>query len=139
MDVCDGTFSNTTTFKSLPQAFHKTQACMCLNCSLKLSSAARGEDILPTHPSYLQGRNPQQWDLVLWCFTARDWKLLLMHHWLPLFHPRVLPRSQSPSTMFWGPPYPAVTGLFPFALQPALDGLTCSSGSRKASCKQALI
>lgn len=74
MDVCDSTFSNTTTFKSLPQAFHKTQACTCLTCSLKLSSAAQGEGILPTRPSDLQGRKPQQthhaaqqWDPVLWC------------------------------------------------------------------------
>lgn len=77
MDVCDSTFSNTTTSKSLPQTFHKTQACMCLNCSLEPSSAAWGEDILPTRPSDLRGWKPQQThhtaqqqDLVLWCSTG---------------------------------------------------------------------
>lgn len=30
VDVCDSTFSNTTTFKSLPQALHKAQGCTWL-------------------------------------------------------------------------------------------------------------
>lgn len=30
VDVCDSTFSNTTTFKSLPQALHKAQGCAWL-------------------------------------------------------------------------------------------------------------
>lgn len=30
VDVCDNTFSNTTTFKSLPQALHKAQGCTWL-------------------------------------------------------------------------------------------------------------
>lgn len=37
VDVCDSTFSNTTTFKSLPRALHKAQGCTLLPSFLNLS------------------------------------------------------------------------------------------------------
>lgn len=153
MDVCDSTFSNMTTFKSLPQAFSKTQACTCLNCSLKPSSAAWAEDILPTRLSDPRAGNPSRHS-----YPAAGPSALVLHgdshpgtgnfcwmgHWMSLFHLSICPRSQPPPTTSWGPcgavpRYPAVMGLFPFAFPQALHGLTHTSGRRKASHKQALI
>lgn len=83
MDACDSTFSNTTTFESLPPALHKPQDCTSLNCSPEPSSAAREGDLLPTHSSDLRGRklppthHRTQCSGASWGLAARDWKLLL--------------------------------------------------------------
>jgi len=150
VDVCDSTFSNATTFTSLPQAFHKTQACMCLNCSLKLSSAAQGEDALPARLSKPWGQKPRQ---TLCCPAAGPAALVLpedsqpgtgnvswMGHQLPSFHQAPilgLGHHLQRAGVHLGlvPPIQRLWG----CSQPALDGLTCSRGRRKASRKQVLI
>lgn len=111
MDVCDSTFSNTTTFKSLPQTFHKTQPRMCLKLLFKAELSCSGKGSL-AHSSELEtpADSPR-------CQAAGPGALVLhrdsqpgtghfcwMSHWPPSFHPRVRPRSWPPPTTCWGPP-----------------------------------
>lgn len=140
MDVCDSTFPNTTTFKSLPQAFHKPQACTCLQRFAEWSSAAWGRircplaHLIPVRSTRgcaaLPGRGKSQPGAGSFSWT---------HHWPPLSCPSACPTSQPVPAASYGPPGAAApvqqlwgcSHLLP--TQHWMLNLTCSLCRRKAS------